>query len=174
MDDNNILPIIQLEREDFYTPDTLVRRKSLLVTNFNEEFQKEINVLIETLKQCNLGVGLSAPQVGILKRVFVINLSENKEEETLVFVNPEIMRTSGKKTKKKESCLSIPYCRGTVERREKLVIKYQNRYGEEETLEAKGFLARCVQHEYDHLDGILYIDRLVDGEELEHVDWNWD
>lgn len=174
MDNKNILPIIQLKREDFYNPDTLVRKKSLLVTSFNEEFQKEINILIETLKQCNLGVGLAAPQVGILKRIFVINLSENKEEATLVFVNPRIMETSGKKIKKKESCLSVPHCRGTVERREKLVIKYQNRYGEEEALEAKGFLARCIQHEYDHLDGILYIDRLVEGEELEHVEWNWD
>lgn len=170
----NILPIIQLEKEDFYNPNTLLRKKSSPVMDFNEEFQNEIDLLIKTLEQCDLGVGLSAPQVGILKRVFVINLSENKKEPTLVFVNPEIIEISGKKTKKKESCLSVPYCRGTVERREKLVLKYQDRYGDEKTLEAKGFFARCIQHEYDHLNGILYIDRLVDGDQLEHVEWKWD
>jgi len=101
----------------------------------------------------------------------VINLNENKEEPTLILVNPKILSTSGKKDKKKESCMSLPHYRGEVERRYKISISYLDRIGKAAQLDAEGFLARVISHEIDHLEGILYIDRMESLSSLEPVDF---
>jgi peptide deformylase len=107
----------------------------------------------ETL-YANNGAGLAAPQIGIPKRVIVVDAGEGLVE----FVNPEIVAGDGEESKI-EGCLSIPGLNGMVKRKTRVVVKGLNRQGQEFELEATGLLARALQHEVDHLDGILFVDR---------------
>jgi peptide deformylase len=169
-----MLDIIQLSPSDFNSKTTVLREKSLPVTDFGGDFQKEVDSILETFHHWKISVGLSAPQVGIKKRLAAINISKGKTEPTLVIVNPIITNSSGKKDIKKESCLSLPQVRGDVERRYKLSIMYQDRNGKKQTLSAEGFYARVILHEIDHLDGILFVDRMDNESELETLDIPWE
>ena len=167
----SILPILQLNRHEFSKKDTSLRVSSQEVVDFGDSFQKIVDDLIETMKHHKIAIGLAAPQVGIPLKVSVINLNENKAEPTLIIVNPQILSTSGKKDKKKESCMSLPHYRGEVERKHKISISYQDRFGKPKHLEAEGFLALVLGHEIDHLEGILYIDKMESLSGLEPVDF---
>ena len=167
----SVLPIIQLNRNDFSKKDTSLRTPCQEVVDFGESFQKIVDDLIETMKHHKIAIGLSAPQVGIPLKVSVININENKAEPTLIIVNPKIISTSGKKDKKKESCMSLPHYRGEVKRKHKINISYQNRFGKLQHLEAGGFLTRVISHEIDHLEGTLYIDKMESLSDLEPVDF---
>ncbi len=170
----SILKILQLSKENLYDKSTSLRQLSKEVTDFGSEFQKNIENVLDTFYSWKIAVGLSAPQVGIQERFTVINLDKSKPEETLVIVNPEIQSESGKKDIKKETCLSVPNFRGKVERRYKINIIYNDRYGVKQRLGAEGFLARVIMHEIDHLDGILFIDRMKPETELEPVETKWE
>jgi peptide deformylase len=141
------------------------------VTDFGVEFQDQVDGLIRTLHAHAIAVGLAAPQVGIQKRLAVINLKGDPPSETLILVNPVIISESGKKEKMKESCMSLPHFRGKVQRRNKVAVKFRDRNGIPQQLEATGFLARVISHEVDHLDGIMYIDRMEEDQALEPVDF---
>ena len=167
----SVLPIIQLEKTDFTKKGTIVRQTSQQVSDFGDDFQKFIDELVETLKDSPISIGLSAPQVGKLVRVSVINLNEGKKEPTLIIVNPQVISLSGKKDKKKESCMSLPHYRGEVERRKKVTLAFQDRHGVQHQEIFEGFLAHVIGHEVDHLDGILYIDRMKKGVKLEPADF---
>ena len=108
----------------------------------------------------NRGIGIAAPQVGVLRRIFVIDVGD--EHGKLEFINPEILETSGSDTTN-EGCLSVPGKTCPVERPTYVKVKALNRDGEEFVLEAEGLLARCICHENDHLNGILFIDKSADG-----------
>ncbi|MCK5590516.1 MAG: peptide deformylase [Candidatus Pacebacteria bacterium] len=167
----SVLPIIQLEKKDFTQKGTIIRQISQQVSDFGADFQKFIDELVDTLKDSPISIGLSAPQVGKLVRVSVINLNEGKKEPTLIIINPQVISWSGKKDKKKESCMSLPHYRGEVERRKKVTLAFQDRYGTQHQEIFEGFLAHVIGHEVDHLDGILYIDRMKKGTKLEPVDF---
>lgn len=118
----------------------------------------------DTMYEAN-GIGLAAPQVGVLKRAVVIDIGEGAIE----LVNPEIEQVEGNAVDV-EGCLSVPNVWGEVERPQKVIVKAQDRFGNEFRLEAEGLLARAVCHEIDHLDGILFVDkviRFVSEEEIE-------
>jgi peptide deformylase len=168
------LDIIQLEKNDFYKKDVTLRNKSLDVFDFGDEFQKEVDILIETFRKWKIAVGLSAPQIGIFKRFSIINLDKSKFDDDLIIVNPEIKSLTGKKDIKKESCMSLPQVRGDVERRDKLVLTYHDRYGNTNEIKLEGFKSRVVQHEIDHLDGILFVDRMNPDKVLENIDMKWE
>ncbi|MGI9485285.1 MAG: peptide deformylase [Geminicoccaceae bacterium] len=106
------------------------------------------------------GIGLAAPQVGVLKRFFVVDVGEDDARDPHFFINPEVTRRSETKAVYEEGCLSLPKQFGDVERADAIGLRYQDRTGVERTLEADGMLARCIQHEMDHLDGILFVDHL--------------
>ncbi len=106
------------------------------------------------------GIGLAAPQVGILQRFFVVDVAEGENKEPRFFINPIIVERSGKKSVYEEGCLSLPKQFGDVKRSETIRIRYQNRDGDMQEIDADGMLARCIQHELDHLDGILFVDHL--------------
>jgi len=142
--------------------DEVLRKKAREVTVFDDGLSELIDDMIETMSFENRGIGLAAPQVGILRRVFVVDVGD--EHGLLEFVNPEIVSSEGK-VMSSEGCLSVPERGGTVERPEKLIIKAQNRKGESFELEAEGLLAICICHEYDHLEGVLFVDKLVEVEE---------
>jgi peptide deformylase len=164
--------VIQLNKEHFYDKGSILRIISTPVKSFGDDFQIEVDNLIDTLNNWNIAVGLSAPQIGIKKRFAVIRI--NKEDEPLVIVNPIVTNLSGKKDGKKESCLSLPKFRGSVQRRFKLSFTYQDRFGTFSNMDTEGFTARVILHEIDHLDGILFVDRMEDNSILEEFDIAWE
>jgi peptide deformylase len=166
----SIISLVQLDRVEFENKDVSLRKPSEEVSDFSDDFQKKIDDLLDTFWSHKIAVGLAAPQIGMQLKLAVINHKRDKAAPMLIIVNPKILSTSGKKDKKKESCMSLPDYAGDVERRTKLVLRYQDRYGEPQQMEAEGFLARVIQHEVDHLEGYLYIDRMKDLSKLETTD----
>jgi peptide deformylase len=149
-------------REVRSLPDAVLRRKARKVTDFGTELQTLIDDMVETMR-AEPGVGLAATQVGVSWRVIVVEYNEEEDEKIppklYTLVNPEITRTSKETVVGSEGCLSIPGYWGEVERFEAVTVKGQNRRGQPMTIKAKGWLARIFQHEVDHLDGILFVDR---------------
>ena len=137
-------------------PDPLLAQVSVEVTSFDRDLQNLVNDMFETMYEAE-GIGLAAPQIGVLQRVVTIDLGD--EGEPLTLVNPEIIKTEGT-IDSEEGCLSIPGFRDNIMRRGKVIVKACNIKGEPIQFEAQELLSRCVQHEIDHLDGILFIDRL--------------
>jgi peptide deformylase len=166
----SIISLVQI------TPDALVDKKPPLrvpseeVIDFGESFQRIVDDLIETFTAHKIAIGLAAPQIGIQLRLTVINISKDKKDPHIVVVNPTVLSTGGKKDKKKESCMSLPHYAGEVERRDKMRVSYQDRFGEKKQVDVNGFLARVFAHEIDHLDGLLYPDRMKDVSKLEKTD----
>ena len=133
--------------------DPVLRKKSFLVTDFGQKTKELLDDMKDTVKKAE-GAGLAAPQVGVLRRVFVTDVDGVFRE----FINPEIIKMSGKQVGE-EGCLSVKGKFGTVERPYKVTIKAQDRNGKFFTLTTEGFEAKAICHEYDHLEGILYIDK---------------
>jgi peptide deformylase len=160
-------------------PNPTLRQKAREVRSFDENLQKLIDDMVQTMR-ASKGVGLAAPQVDVSQRVIVIEYAEGQEdpesedepkEPTLyIMVNPEVSRQSIEKVTANEACLSLPGYFGEVERHDTVTVKGQNRRGDEVKLKAQGWLARVFQHEIDHLDGILYIDRATDIWKVEPED----
>lgn len=128
------------------------------VKNMNHRMEVLIEDMFDTMHEAE-GVGLAAPQVGVLRRIFVIDVGTEDEPQEYVFINPEIIESEGTQTDF-EGCLSVPGKSGTVTRAEKVKVKALNADFEEFELEAEGLLARAIQHENDHLDGIVYTSRV--------------
>lgn len=138
--------------------DPVLRCKSLPVTEFDENLHQLLDDMKDTLYDAE-GAGLAGVQVGVLKRMFLVAVEEGYFE----FINPVMIKTAGKQNGK-EGCLSVQGKFGEVERPNKVVIKAQDRYGKYFKLTAYEFFARAICHEYDHLDGILYIDKATNIE----------
>ncbi|MCM8765654.1 MAG: peptide deformylase [Candidatus Omnitrophica bacterium] len=138
-------------------PDKILRKKCQVVTKITAEERKLIKDMIETMYSAE-GVGLSAPQVGVSKRIFVANPSRERGKEWVI-INPRLLKKTGQEILS-EGCLSLPGISAEVKRYKKLLLKYEDLSGEERVIPLEGLLARIVQHETDHLDGILFIDRL--------------
>ena len=134
--------------------DEVLRKRCRVVDKFDERLWTLLDDMAETMYAAD-GAGLAAPQVGILKRVVVIDVGEGLIE----MINPEIIRSEGSMVNP-EGCLSIPGRRCTVERPELVVVRAQDRHGEEFELEGEGFMAMACCHELDHLDGTLYVDKM--------------
>ena len=141
--------------------DPVLRKKCREVTSFDERLHILLDDMKETLAYAN-GAGLAAPQVGILKRVALVSVDEDFFE----LINPEIIAVEGEQTDP-EGCLSIPGVCGTVSRPYKVTVKAQDRYGEEFTATGEALLARAFCHELDHLDGILFKDKIIEYYEYE-------
>ena len=138
-------------------PDPILGRKSVEVTEFNEDLCTLLDDLAVTMHE-NHGIGLAAIQVGIPKRMTVVDVSANGNER-IDLVNPKILSASGS-CSGEEGCLSVPGFWEVVKRSKEIVIEAQDRFGKEFELKADGVLARCIQHEIDHMDGILFVNRL--------------
>ncbi|MGF7434047.1 peptide deformylase [Pasteurella bettyae] len=138
-------------------PDERLKTIAEPVTEFNDELQTFIDNMFDTMYQ-EEGIGLAATQVNVHKRVITIDITGEKTEQ-LVFINPELLDGEGE-TGIEEGCLSLPGFRGYVPRKEKVTVKALNRQGQEFTLHADGLLAICIQHEIDHLNGIVFADYL--------------
>lgn len=151
-------------RNIVFEGDEILRKRAKKVTEINDRIRMILDDMYETMKNKD-GCGIAAPQVGILKRMFIAEV----EGQVYELINPEILESDGVQSDD-EGCLSVPGMIGTVERPEYLKIKGLNRDGEEVVYEADGYLAVVFSHEYDHLDGILYIDKATNVREYERDD----
>ena len=139
--------------------DEILRKKCRKVEEINDRILVLLDDMIDTMYEAD-GVGLAAPQVGILKRIAVIDVGEGP----ICLINPEIIETHGEAIDE-EGCLSLPGKTGNVKRPERVTVKALNKKGEEYTLTGEGLLARAFCHEIDHLDGVLFIDKVIESEE---------
>lgn len=137
----------------------ILRTKCETVKEVTDDIKKILNEMLEIMYQ-NGGIGLAANQVGIRKRIITIDLQTDGIKEPLFLVNPKITWKSEEKIKMEEGCLSVPSCNAPIERPAKIKLEYIDNYSKNHKIDADGLLARCVQHELDHLDGKLYIDYL--------------
>jgi len=152
-------------------PDPILRKKARKVGEFGPELQELIDDMIETMRDAP-GVGLAAPQIGVSSRVIVVEYGDEEDEEApkklYVVVNPEIARASSETVAGIEGCLSVPEMVGSVERFQTVTIRGLNRRMQPVKIKASGWLARIFQHEIDHLDGVLYVDRSDEVWIVEH------
>ena len=150
------MPILEIK----LLPDPILRKKASPLEKVSEEVKTILNDMAETMYNAP-GIGLAGNQVGILKRLVVMDCSSDEEDPNLIkMINPEIVNLSDKKEELEEGCLSIPDHKSIVKRPANVKVKYLNIDGIEQTLDAEGLLAACVQHEIDHLNGILFIDHI--------------
>ena len=141
-------------------PDPILRKKCEPLEKVDTETKKLMDDMLETMYAAP-GIGLAAIQVGILKRLVVIDISKGEEEKKPIFlINPQIMHRSKKTSIYEEGCLSLPGQFAEIERPAECTLKYIDYNGKEKELKVDGLLATCVQHEVDHLNGILFIDYL--------------
>ncbi len=143
-----------------YENDEMIRKISRPVDEITPRILQLLDDMYETMTFEDRGIGIAAVQVGVLRRIFVVDIGD--ENGKIEFINPEILERKGSQVFC-EGCLSVPGKNADVERPEWIKIKALNRDGEEFVMEADGLLAVCICHEYDHLDGTLFIDKAIDG-----------
>ena len=141
-------------------PNKILRQKSLPVEKVNKDIQTLMDDMLETM-YASSGIGLAAIQVGEAKRIVVIDISkESERKKPMYFINPEIITKSKDSLAYEEGCLSVPGQFAEITRSSNCYIKYLDYYGQPQELKTEGLLATCIQHEIDHLEGILFIDYL--------------
>ena len=147
-------------------PDPVLKQKAKRVRNIDGSTKKLISDMLETMHSSPGRVGLAAPQIGISLRVIVIGIPE---EEDIVLINPEIVRRKGER-ELEEGCLSVPGYYGQITRAESVTAKGRDRNGKETRIKAEGLLAQALEHEIDHLNGLLYIDHLESTDKLHRIE----
>ena len=148
------------KRKIVIEPDAILRKKSDPLEKVDNDIRKLLNEMLETMYSAP-GIGLAAVQIGILKRVIVIDISKEKEKKNPIFmINPEIISKSNKTSIYEEGCLSLPGHFAEIERPAECLVKFLDYNGKEKEINADGLLATVIQHEVDHLNGVLFIDYL--------------
>ena len=146
-------------------PDPILQQKSKRVRSIDGSIHKLIDDMLETTRSAS-GVGLAAPQIGIPLRVIVIGIPE---QEVIVLINPEVVRRKGERLVN-EGCLSVPGYVGEIKRSETVTVKGRDRNGKEIRIKADELLAQALEHEIDHINGVLYIDRLESMDKLRKIE----
>jgi peptide deformylase len=147
-------------------PDPLLKQKAVPLERFDDGLSSFIDDLVDTMRASPGGVGIAAPQVGLLRRIVAIDVSSHRQggqEENhglLVLVNPEILAMGGRRIVR-EGCMSVPDYTANVQRAQWVLVDAMDRHGKRLIIEAVGFEAVAIQHEVDHLDGILFLDRVA-------------
>jgi peptide deformylase len=161
------MAVLQIRVND----DPVLRQKAKRITAIDDRVRQLAHDMVETMRAAN-GIGLAAPQVGVLLRLIVVEIPEERDEgqkyQFTVLVNPEIVKATGEQVGP-EGCLSLPGLVGDVRRAAKVVVKGLDLRGKEVRVKAQGLFARALQHEIDHLDGILFIDRVEDPSTIQRV-----
>ncbi|MDX8384204.1 MAG: peptide deformylase [Ghiorsea sp.] len=150
-------------------PDERLRQPSLLVTCFDQELAVFCQALEQAMLAGEGGVGIAAPQLGVFQRIVLVDCSlgrhKNKNHGRLLMINPEMTESDGE-VLGREGCLSVPEWVGTVPRAKRITVRYQDVDGVWQEMMSKAFEARVIQHELDHLDGVLFIDKVVSTKDL--------
>jgi peptide deformylase len=143
--------------------DKTLRQTAKRINKIDNELRKTVREMLQTMYSSD-GIGLAAPQVGIHKQLIVIDCElENPAAPPLILINPEIKKCSQSLCKDQEGCLSIPGVYMDVERPDQVEVSYKDENGRPKTLKADGLLARAIQHEMDHLNGVLFVDHITDS-----------
>lgn len=153
--------------------DPRLRQKANKIRRVDAGMRKLAAAMVETMLDAP-GVGLAAPQVGMMLRLIVVHVPADYDEDgdpeiNLTLINPEIVKASGTQIEPPEGCLSMPHWIGNVPRAQRVVVKARDLDFKEVRIRANGFLARVLQHEIDHLDGILFPDRMIDKSSLRYI-----
>jgi len=148
-----------------HLPDPVLRQKAKRVPTIDSSIQRLIDDMVETMQQAN-GVGLAAPQVGVSLRVVVVQMPG---EEPMAIINPKIVKRAGER-EVAEGCLSLPGYAGEIKRSVSVIVKGQNRQGKAIRLKTTGLMAEALEHELDHLNGILYVDHLESQDKLHKIE----
>ena len=147
-------------RQILVEPNKILREKSTRVEKVDKDLQRLMDDMLETMYAAP-GIGLAAIQVGVPKRVIVLDIApKDSPRNPMYFINPEIITKSETNSTYEEGCLSVPGQFAEIDRPDKCQIKYLDYYGKAKQIQAEGMLATCIQHEMDHLEGILFIDYL--------------
>ena len=147
-------------RQILTEPNSILRQKSSIVEKVDGEIQKLMDDMLETMYAAP-GIGLAAIQVGVPKRIIVLDISRNEEpKKPMFFINPEIVEKAKNNSTYEEGCLAVPGQFAEIERPESCHLKFLDYNGQPQEIKAEGMLATCIQHEIDHLEGILFIDYL--------------
>ena len=159
-------------REVVTEGDPRLRQKAIKIKKVDNDLRRLAEDMIETMHD-HRGVGLAGPQVGVLRRIIVIGLPEGMEDDDapgveMALINPEVVKASGRQVAT-EGCLSIPNWYGDVPRAANVTVKARDLDDKEIRIKANGYLARILQHEIDHLDGVLFLDRIEDRSTLHHI-----
>ena len=150
------------KRKIITEPDTILRKKSVNLEKVDDDLRELMDDMLETMYAAP-GIGLAGVQIGILKRMIVIDVSKDEEKKSPLFlINPEIITKSRNTSVYEEGCLSLPGYFAEIERPAECQIEYVDYYGKKKEMRASGLLATCIQHEVDHLNGVLYTERLAD------------
>jgi peptide deformylase len=147
-----------------FAPDPVLRQKAKKVTSIDSAIQRLVDDMIETMRAVS-GVGLAAPQVGVSLRVAVIEIPGS---EVIVLINPEIIKREGQRVLE-EACLSVPGYKGEIKRSVWVKVKARDKHGKNVRLKGEELLAQALEHEIDHLDGTLYIDRVESPDKLQKL-----
>ena len=153
--------------------DSRLRQKAVKIKRADAAIKRLAEDMYETMLDAP-GIGLAAPQVGVLLRLITVDVPDDYEEEgskgaSLILINPEIVKATGRQTDPPEGCLSIPNWIGNVPRAARIIVKARDLDFQEVRVRAEGMVARALQHEIDHLDGILFTDRVVDKSTLKYL-----
>lgn len=153
--------------------DPRLRQKAVKIRRVDAGIRRLAEDMYETMLDAP-GIGLAAPQVGVLLRLITVEVPDDYLDDgapgaSLILINPEIVKMTGKQTDPPEGCLSIPHWIGNVPRAEKIVVKARDLEFREIRVRASGMVARALQHEIDHLDGVLFTDRVVDKDSLRYL-----
>jgi peptide deformylase len=148
-------------------PDPVLRRVAAPVVEFGPELERVVEAMLERMVRSK-GVGLAAPQVGISQRILVLNPEGERGPGDLALVNPEIVARSGPDTLHEEGCLSFPGIYAEVRRPERCTLRWQDPRGERHEQEFTDFTSRIIQHEHDHLEGVLLVDRMSPADRQRH------
>jgi peptide deformylase len=145
-------------------PAPVLRKQAEPIESFDEDLKRTVEAMFERMRASE-GVGLAAPQVGLRRRIAVVCPTGEKEDD-LALVNPRILSSGGPRVAGEEGCLSFPGIYGEVIRPDRIAIRFQDLSGEEHEREFGGFFARVIQHELDHLEGVLLVDRMTPADKL--------
>ena len=148
-----------------HLPDSVLRQKAKRVSVIDSSIQRLIDDMVETMQQAN-GVGLAAPQVGVSLRVVVVQMPG---EEPIAIINPKMVKRAGER-EVTEGCLSVPGYAGEIKRSISVTVKGQDRQGKAIRLKATGLMAEALEHELDHLNGILYVDHIESQDKLHKLE----
>ena len=141
-------------------PNPLLKEKSEDVKEFDQILKNTIRNMYDTLYSSGNGIGLAAPQVGIMKRIVVIDIKEKDKSNPITFINPKIVKKSKETFVNEEGCLSIPDFFANVERYKEVEVQWLNENGDLKSANYNGLMSICIQHEIDHLNGVLFIDHI--------------
>ena len=154
-----MIPTPKAPLEILEAPDRRLTMACVPVEQVDADLLQLLDAMLETMYAAP-GIGLAAPQVGVLRRAFVIDLGEEGQRAPRFVINPELVWRSESVTVAEEGCLSLPKQFGEVARADQVRVRHLDRSGETQEIDAEGLLARCLQHEIDHLNGILFVDHL--------------